>query len=78
MRYEIRAYFKRGFGYTSIPDKELTHEPTEITTEQAEQYMSLFEAMGLQRHETRTQIFYDMSIDSNHTKEYIFWKEDRA
>lgn len=74
MDFEIRAYYTRGFGYTSKLDKECSTPRRAISAEEAEQYMNYCERLGMRRHETNSQIFYDHTYDSNHTTEYIFYK----
>ena len=74
MKLEVKASYSRGFGYTYKQDTELSEPAREISQEEAKQYMGLLESMGLRKHETQSQIFYDQHTDSNHVTEYIFWK----
>ena len=75
VKFEVRTYYSRGFGYSSILDKECSVPVREITEEQEAAFKKFLEAMGCRRHETETQVFFEMVEDSNRSTEYIFYKE---
>jgi hypothetical protein len=74
MLFEVRCYYKNRENENSLIDKECSVNAREIADEQVEQFINLFEAMGMTRHETKSQIFYDTIIDARHSTEYIFYK----
>lgn len=74
MKFEIIVSYSRGFGYAYKKDEEQSVPAREISNEEAQRYMDFLESLGCKRHETKSQIFYDEHMDSNHVKEYIFYK----
>lgn len=74
MKLEIVVSYSRGAGYVYKRDEECCVPAHDITDEEAKKYMELLPLIGCRRHETKTQIFYDKHVDSNHVEEYIFWK----
>ena len=74
MKFEIIVSYSRGFGYSFKKDEEQSVPVREISEEEANRYMTFLEDAGCRRHETKSQIFYDEHMDSNHVKEYVFFK----
>ena len=74
MKFEIIVSYSRGFGYAYIKDEEQSVPTREISNEEASKYMNFLADLGCKRHETKSQIFYDEHMDSNHVREYIFYK----
>ncbi len=77
MMYECCAWYCNTPNGIALDDEECSTPKHPISDEDAKTYMSMLEAMGCKRHETRTQIFYDSRIDARHGFEHIFWKEDK-
>lgn len=75
MMFESRAMYSNSQNGTYYIDEECSTKKHTISNEDAKTYMAMLEAMGCKRHENRTQIFYDQTIDSRHGTEYIFYKE---
>ena len=74
MMLEINVYYQNGIGTMPHKDVELCVPAHDISNDDAQRYMSLLESIGAKRHETETQIFYDLIEDARHSREYIFWK----
>ena len=74
MMYEVRYLYYRSRACIAKLDPELSVPKCEISDDKANAYMALLTDMGYKRHETATQIFFDHTIDCNHSEEYIFYK----
>ena len=74
MTLEVIVSYSRGNAFVYKKDVERSVPEKPISETEAQQFMKLLEMRGLKRHETATQIFYDLREDATHVTEYLFRK----
>lgn len=73
--YEMNYLYCESMVYGSYKvDEDMSVHTREITKEQAEKYIDLLKFQGAKHYETSKANFYEVTLDSTHTKQYIFYK----
>ena len=74
MTYELTALYKNSNMGNWQVDKELSVPEHEVSEEDAEKFMQIFELMGCKKRIHNNQIIYFQMHDSRHASEYLFRK----
>ena len=73
--YEMKYLYCDSTIYGSYKeDQEMSTSPREISREKAEKFIDLLSFQNAKHYETSKAHFYEVTIDSTHTKQYIFYK----
>jgi hypothetical protein len=73
--YEMNYLYSDSTVYGSYKvDAEMSVPSREITREKAESIIGLLKFQRAAHYETSKADFYEVAIDSRHTKQYVFYK----